>query len=100
MIFMLFQEQRIFDKHMPHTPWYGWTTLLFIARYLVLPEIEHLGFQLLINQAVNPCSVPERSEQTGPSLGPALAKKKLLEATFHMLFKPAYLGAANDENRN
>ena len=75
--FMLFQEQRIFDKHMSHTPWYGWTTLLFIARYLVLPEMEHLGFLLLINQAVNPRSVLERSEWMGPSLDSVLAKKKI-----------------------
>ena len=76
MNFTPFRDQQISVKHMPHTPWYGWTTLLFIAKYLLLPEIELLGFRLLINQAVNPRSVLERSEQTGPNLGPALAKKK------------------------
>ena len=53
----------------------GWTILPFIAKSLQLPEIEHLGFRLLISQAVKPRSVLERSEQTGPNLGPALAKK-------------------------
>ena len=39
----------------------------------IMPGVLHEG---KISQAVNPRSVPERSEQTGPNLGPALAKKK------------------------
>ena len=70
------RKPQIYGKHMPRIPWCGWIILPFIAKSLQLPEIELCGFQLLINPAVKPRSVLERSEQTGPTLGPAVAKKK------------------------
>ena len=66
MILTLFREQQISGKHMPHTP----RQVSVVARN-----------KARVPEAVNPRSVPERSEQTGPNLGPALAKKKLCSSS-------------------